>query len=74
MRDRDITSLIWHERRNRIDVFYVEGDSERMWGSEAVAVVLAKNAGLTPVTAPDGTRRWVRRPDFEHGDEPDAEA
>jgi hypothetical protein len=63
MTERDITSVVWHERHHRIDVIYVEGDSDRLWGSEAVAVVLAKNAGLSAVNAPVGTREWVRDPD-----------
>ena len=36
----------------RIEVTYLGGDSDRLSGSEAVAVVLAKNAGLSAVPAP----------------------
>jgi len=63
MAERGINSIVWHHGRDRIDVIYVEGDTDRLWGSESVAVVLANNAGLTAVSAPEGTRRWVRDPD-----------
>jgi hypothetical protein len=32
-----------------------------MVGSETVATVLAKDAGLSPVEAFDNTRRWARK-------------
>ena len=64
MADRDIVAVVWDERHHRIDVIYAEGEAERVWGSEAVAVVLAKNAGLCAVSASEGTRRWVRDPDM----------
>ncbi len=63
MEERAITSVVWHERGHRIEVTYLGGDSDRLWGSEAVAVVLAKNAGLSAVPAPQGSRRWVRDPE-----------
>jgi len=63
MAERNIKSIVWHEGRDRIDVIYVEGDTDRLWGSESVAVVLAKNAGLTAVPAPEGARRWARETD-----------
>jgi hypothetical protein len=63
MAERDITSVVWHERGHRIEVTYAEGDTDRLRGSEAVAVVLAKNAGLSAVAAPEGSRRWARHPD-----------
>jgi hypothetical protein len=63
-RDRtksEIVDLIWHRRGDEIRITYVEGHTDQMVGSETVATVLAKDAGLSPVEAFDNTRRWARK-------------
>ncbi len=62
MADRDIANVVWDERRHHIEVTYVDGESERLVGSESVAFVLAKNAGLSRVSGPDDTCQWSRVP------------
>ncbi len=60
MADRQIVSIVWHSLRRTIDVRYDNGDVDQVIGPEAIAVVLAKDAGLRLVPAPEGTRHWVR--------------
>jgi hypothetical protein len=74
MADREITSVVWHQRHHHIDVTYLGGHTERLMGSEAVAFVLAKNAGLSLAPASDDTRRWVRDPDSRYSGPPRSEA
>ncbi len=60
MAERQVASVIWHQRDHQIDVIYVEGDSGHLFGSEEVATAFAVNAGLVPALALVDTRRWVR--------------
>ena len=53
---------MWHQRGYDIEVIYVDANAEHLFGSEEVAVVLARDCGLKSVPTPGGTRRWVRIP------------
>ena len=65
MSEREIASIVWHERGEQVDLIYVEGESDRLVGSRAVVTELALSAGLTTVPAPTGMIRWVRSPEDE---------
>ena len=58
----EIASIVWYQRGYDIEVIYVDANAEHLFGSEEVAVVLARDCGLKSVPAPGGTRRWVRIP------------
>jgi len=60
MTEREITSIIWHPRRNAIRVAYIHGDPEQLVGSVEMAAQLAEKADLERVSAPVGTALWVR--------------
>jgi hypothetical protein len=57
---RKIASVVWYRRGQRIEVNYVEGDSDTLVGDEAVVSQMAENEGLWSVPGPEDTRRWVR--------------
>jgi len=60
--EREIASVVWHQRGHDIEVIYVEGDVEHLVGSEAITTVLAADAGLSITPTTDSTVRWVRDP------------
>ena len=62
MAEREIVSVVWHERDDLIYVIYAEEDPDRMVALQTVAADLAREAGLSMVPAPDGICRWVREP------------
>jgi hypothetical protein len=47
--EREIASIVWHDRGHRIEVIYVEGESKNMFGPASVATTLAEEVGLPPV-------------------------
>jgi hypothetical protein len=57
----EIVDLTWYRRGDEIRITDAEGHTAQMVGSETVATVLAKDAGLSPVEAFDNTRRWARK-------------
>jgi hypothetical protein len=59
--EREIAGLLWHQRGHRIEVIYVEGAADHFVGTEAIAAVLADDAGLSLVASPVDYRRWSRR-------------
>jgi hypothetical protein len=59
---KEIACVIWHQQGHNIEVIYVAAESEHLFGSLEVAALLARDAGLESVSAPVGTRRWVRDP------------
>jgi hypothetical protein len=65
MTEREIVSVVWQERGDLIYVTYVEEEPDRMVATHAIAADFAREAGLSPVAAPDGIRRWVRDPETE---------
>jgi hypothetical protein len=65
MPEREIASIVWHERGEQVDLIYVEGEADRLVGSRAVVTELALSVGLTTVPAPTGMIRWVRSPEEE---------
>ena len=65
MPEREIASIVWHERGEQVDLIYVEGEPDRLVGSRAVVTELALSVGLTTVPAPAGMIRWVRRSEEE---------
>lgn len=62
MAEREIVSVVWHERDDLIYVTYADEDPDRMVAVQAVAADFAREAGLSMVPAPAGIRRWVRDP------------
>jgi hypothetical protein len=67
MAEYEITGVIWHERNDQIYVTYVEEEPDHMVSTQQVASDLARDAGLSPVAAPRGIRRWVRTPESKAG-------
>jgi hypothetical protein len=64
MPERQIASVVWHQVGHHIEVIYVEGDLDHLFGPEEKAAELAANAGLgVPLPTPDGMVRWVHDPD-----------
>ena len=60
MAEREIVSVEWCERDGLITVTYVDAEPDQMVAAQSVAAAFAQEAGLHPVTAPDGTwQRWV---------------
>ena len=71
MAEREIACVVWHQAGHRIEVIYVEGKPDHLFGSEAVASELARDTGLQLILTPDDTRRWgVRESDTWHDDTP----
>lgn len=62
MAEREIVSVEWQERDDVITVTYVDAEPDQMVAVQSVAASFAHEAGLHPVTAPDGVCRWVRDP------------
>ena len=56
----EISSVVWHREGHRIEVNYVEGDSDYLEGDEKVVSHMAENEGMWLVPTPEGTLRWVR--------------
>jgi len=64
MAEREIESIVWHRAQERVDVIYVEGEPDRLMGSEHVVADLARNVGLQMAPGLPGTVRWVRNPEI----------
>ncbi len=62
MAEREIASIVWDERDDQICVAYVEDEPDHMVATQVVAAELARDAGLSLVSAPVGTYKWVRDP------------
>jgi len=60
MAERQVASVIWHQRDQQIELIYDVGDPDHLFGSEDVATALAVGAGLEPALARVDVRRWVR--------------
>lgn len=60
MIDREIAGVVWHQRGHRIEVIYVEGTSDHLVGTEAIAALLADDAGLALIDSPIESLRWTR--------------
>jgi len=60
--EREVASIVWHRVGHHIEVIYVEGDPDRLVGTEMNATELALKAQLHLVPTSDGTLRWVRDP------------
>jgi hypothetical protein len=54
----------------RVDIFYVDGEPDRLFGSHDVASQLAEEAGLTLAPLSDGSVRWVRDGDAWPSEQP----
>jgi hypothetical protein len=65
MAEREIVSVVWHERDDLIYVTYAAEDPDRMVAVQAVAADFAREAGLSMVPAPHGICRWVRDPEIQ---------
>jgi hypothetical protein len=65
MAEREVVSVVWHERDDLIYVTYADEDPDRMVAVHAVAADFAREAGLSMVPAPDGICRWVRNPETQ---------
>jgi hypothetical protein len=65
MVEREIAGVVWHQRGHRIEVIYVEGAADHFVGTEAIAGVLADDAGLSLVASPVDFRRWSRNARLE---------
>lgn len=63
MAEREIVSIIWHERGDQVDLVYIEGESDRLVGARDVVAELARSVGLISVPSASGTIRWVRPTD-----------
>lgn len=64
MAERKIDSIVWHRADEHVDVIYVEGEPDRLMGSEHVVTELARSVGLHIAPGvPPSTVRWVRYPD-----------
>jgi hypothetical protein len=59
---REIASIVWYEQGDHIEVIYVDTNAQHLFGSEEIAIVLARDSGLNSVPTPSGTRQWVRIP------------
>ncbi len=59
MAERMIVSVEWCERDDVITVIYVDAEPDQMVAVPPVAAAFAQEAGLHPLTARDGTWRWV---------------
>jgi len=59
---REIVCVIWSEIGHAIEVIYLDAEPDHLFGSLDVAALLARDAGLEYVSAPAGTRRWLRNP------------
>ena len=68
MAEREIVSIVWYQEGDQVDVHYLEGEPDRLVGSETVVAQLADSVRLTIVPSPPGTIRWAR--DSEPGTEP----
>jgi len=62
MAEREVANVVWHHNGHQIEVTYVEGRFDRLFGSEEVAMVLATDAGLRLTTTADDTARWAQDP------------
>jgi hypothetical protein len=62
MAEYEIDSVVWHERNDQIYVTYVDEEPDHMVSTQQAAAGLARDAGLSPVSAPHGILRWVRTP------------
>jgi hypothetical protein len=62
MAEYEIASVVWHERTDQIYVTYEEEEPDHMVSTQQAAAGLARDAGLSPVSAPHGILRWVRTP------------
>lgn len=60
MIDREIAGVVWHQRGHRIEVIYVEGTPDHLVGTEAIAALLAGDAGLALIDSPPDSLRWAR--------------
>jgi len=61
--EREIVSIIWHQRGDQVDLVYIEGESDRLVGAHDVVAELARSVGLISVPSASGTIRWVRPTD-----------
>jgi hypothetical protein len=71
MAERDIVSIVWHQKGDQVDLHYLEGEPDRLVGAVAVVADLAASVGLTIVPSPPGTKQWVRDPESETERPPD---
>jgi len=62
MAEREIAGVVWYQNGHQIEVTYVEGGFDRLFGSREVAMVLATDAGLRLTTTADDTARWAQDP------------
>jgi hypothetical protein len=60
MIEREIAGVVWHLRGHRIEVIYVEGTADHLVGTEAIAALLADDAGLALIDSPLASLRWAR--------------
>lgn len=62
MAEYEIASVVWYERDDQIYVTYDHEEPDHMVATQKVATELARDAGLSLVSAPAGICRWVREP------------
>ena len=55
MTEREITSIVWHQPGDQVDLIYGEGEPDHLVGSQSVAAELARSVGLVSVPTPPGT-------------------
>jgi hypothetical protein len=58
MDEREITSVVWYQEDDQVDLIYAEGEPDRLVGTRTVVAELAENLGLVVVATPPGTIRW----------------
>ena len=62
MGEPDIDCVIWRRLGSLIEVIYADWRTIHRRGDQATAAVIAEDAGLKVVPAPDGMARWERHP------------
>jgi len=60
MLKNEVASVVWHRQGHRIEVNYVEGDTDYMEGDELVVSQRAENEGLWLTLTADDMLQWVR--------------
>lgn len=65
MAEREVVSVAWYERDDRIYVTYTDDEPDQMTAAQSVAADFARETGLRPVAASDGMWRWVRDPGLD---------
>jgi hypothetical protein len=58
--EREIVSIVWHQKRHLIDIAFDVGETDQLEGPHQLAAKLAADADLSLVPTRDGTVKWIR--------------